>query len=249
MIVSHQHRFIFLKSKKTAGTSVELALSAICGSGDIITPLAQPEDERLRRGLSPQNWRRCTIGALARRRVAEVFDRSGKSIKHIDYHGHITAEKARGFLGARVWNSYFKFTIERNPWDRQVSFWQFKAGKMHCEGMPFADFLRHDCAKLSNSDIYLIDNKLAVNHVVRYEHLVSDLEVVLAHLGVKTTLDLPRAKGNYRKLGDYRAQYDEATRDWVARTYRREIDLFGYSFEDPEPIRLDGKVPAVPLPA
>jgi hypothetical protein len=102
---------------------------------------------------------------------------------------------------------------------------------------------------LSNSDIYLIDNKLAVNHVVRYEHLVSDLEVVLAHLGVKTTLDLPRAKGSYRKLGDYRAQYDVATRDWVARTYRREIDLFGYSFEDPEPIRLDGKVPAVPLPA
>ena len=36
MIVSHKHRFIFLKSQKTGGTSLELALSRICvaqGSG------------------------------------------------------------------------------------------------------------------------------------------------------------------------------------------------------------------------
>lgn len=40
MIVSHQHRFEFFKSQKIAGTSAELALGAICGPGDIITPLA-----------------------------------------------------------------------------------------------------------------------------------------------------------------------------------------------------------------
>ena len=31
MIVSHEHKFIFLKTKKTAGTSIELALSELCG--------------------------------------------------------------------------------------------------------------------------------------------------------------------------------------------------------------------------
>src|ERR1044072_9375465 len=49
MIVSHEHKFIFLKTKKTAGTSIELALSALCDERDVITPLAEI-DEGLRAG-------------------------------------------------------------------------------------------------------------------------------------------------------------------------------------------------------
>ena len=51
MIISHRHKFIFLKTSKTAGTSIEIALSQICGEEDVITPLAK-EDEELRRLLS-----------------------------------------------------------------------------------------------------------------------------------------------------------------------------------------------------
>ncbi len=57
MIVSHQHRFVFLKTRKTAGTSVEIALSKICGPDDIISRIS-PEDEELRAaagGRGPQN--------------------------------------------------------------------------------------------------------------------------------------------------------------------------------------------------
>ena len=39
MIISHTHKYIFLKSLKTAGTSVEAALSKHCGAGDMVTPL------------------------------------------------------------------------------------------------------------------------------------------------------------------------------------------------------------------
>jgi hypothetical protein len=35
MILSHRYRFIFLKTGKTAGTSVEIALSEYCGAEDI----------------------------------------------------------------------------------------------------------------------------------------------------------------------------------------------------------------------
>ena len=31
MIISHEHKFIFLKTKKTAGTAIEAALSELCG--------------------------------------------------------------------------------------------------------------------------------------------------------------------------------------------------------------------------
>ena len=38
MIISHKHKFIFLKTRKTAGTSVQIALSGICDQDlDIIT--------------------------------------------------------------------------------------------------------------------------------------------------------------------------------------------------------------------
>ena len=49
MILSHEHKFIFLGTKKTAGTSIELALSELCGPDDVITPLTR-EDEARRAG-------------------------------------------------------------------------------------------------------------------------------------------------------------------------------------------------------
>ena len=47
MIICHTHKFIFLKTRKTGGTSVEIALSGCCDETDIITPVT-PRDEYLR---------------------------------------------------------------------------------------------------------------------------------------------------------------------------------------------------------
>ena len=39
MIISHRHKFIYLKARKVAGTSVEVALAKHCGDADIVTPV------------------------------------------------------------------------------------------------------------------------------------------------------------------------------------------------------------------
>ena len=39
MIICHQHRFIFVKTLKTAGTSIEVFLSQHCGPLDVVTPI------------------------------------------------------------------------------------------------------------------------------------------------------------------------------------------------------------------
>lgn len=60
MIVSHRHRFIFIKTQKVAGTSVEIALSKFLGPDDVVTPILDPADEALRRRLGvcgPQNYK------------------------------------------------------------------------------------------------------------------------------------------------------------------------------------------------
>lgn len=51
MISSHQHRFIFVKTLKTAGTSIEVFLSGLCGRDDVVTPLHIPEP-----GHAPRNF-------------------------------------------------------------------------------------------------------------------------------------------------------------------------------------------------
>jgi hypothetical protein len=57
VIASFHHGFVFIKTRKTGGTSVEIVLSAWCGPDDIVTPIA-PEDEvvRARYGGAPRNY-------------------------------------------------------------------------------------------------------------------------------------------------------------------------------------------------
>ena len=50
MIICHEHKFIFIKTRKTAGTSIETALSMFCGESDSLTYLPS-EDESARKDL------------------------------------------------------------------------------------------------------------------------------------------------------------------------------------------------------
>src|SRR5437762_6689028 len=48
MIISHKHKFIFIKTVKTAGTSLEVFLSQHCGPDDVLTPFAPPSRDTSR---------------------------------------------------------------------------------------------------------------------------------------------------------------------------------------------------------
>ena len=47
MIISHKNKFIFLKPRKVAGTSFEIALSNFTCKTDIVTPISVA-DEKIR---------------------------------------------------------------------------------------------------------------------------------------------------------------------------------------------------------
>jgi hypothetical protein len=44
VIISHKHRFIYIKTRKTASTSLEIALSAFCGPDDILTKFSDADE-------------------------------------------------------------------------------------------------------------------------------------------------------------------------------------------------------------
>src|SRR3990167_1045385 len=57
MILSEKWKFIYIKGYKVASTSIEIALSTIVGSKDIVTPItAIDEFERIKRGGRSQNY-------------------------------------------------------------------------------------------------------------------------------------------------------------------------------------------------
>ena len=213
MIASHARGFVFLKTRKTAGTSVEIALSKVCGPDDIITEIS-PEDEELRRlagGRPPQNF---TSPPLPRKA-----------------YNHMGAKAAREVVGAKAWREYFTFAIERNPWDAVVSlyYWKYK------DRPALPDFEQYVSEiwieqLANNRRMYRIGGKMALDRVLRYENLDAELQEVWEHLGLPGEPDLPRAKGQARPAGHYRDLYTPASRKRVAEVFADSIETFGYEF-------------------
>lgn len=228
MIVSHKHKFIFLKTAKTGGTSVELALRSFCGSDDIITPI--DDEEGMNMGLAPQHYK--TTAKFPSRDWLYRFRSQLKRRSAPKYfHNHMRGWRVRARVGEDIWNNYFKFCFERNPWDREVSLYFFRRGRMGYADN-FADHLKAlKRNKLNNWDIYSQNGKPAVDFIGRYENLEADLELALQKCGVDWAGELPRAKAKFRTdKRNYREFYDDQSRALVANTYRREIEYFGYEF-------------------
>lgn len=228
MILSHKHKFIYIKTRKTASSSIEALLSRLCGPEDVITPTS----DRLMTGerLPPQNYRLDHPLVPKRPLMRRLLGRPER-LYHptIGFYEHIPAWRIKAYVGEAIWNSYYKFTFERNPWDKQVS-WYFYKTKSKKQRPSFERFM-HDKPKalVENHSLYMIDGKTAVDFLGRYETLTEDLDHVLKAIGVESTDPLPQLNV-FGGAGDYRKLYDDTTRRLVEEWYEPEIKAFGYEF-------------------
>lgn len=245
MIVSHRHRFIFLKPRKVAGTSVEVALAPLCAEDDIVTPVTEYDPR----------WDGEEYRPLGR-------DWPG-------YRRHGTLAEVRSRVGEDVWRSYFKFTVVRNPWDLVVSQFHW-ATRRTLESQPLghvlARFVRQPgrsrrtvmllASKLglglrgleepdfeffatfllrfypSNDQQYFGDSGGAeLDYYIRFEDLAEGFETACARIGVSAP-GLPHLKTKSRGGSGYAAYYTTRTRSLVGLHYQRQIQAFGYRFED-----------------
>lgn len=229
MIVSHKHRFIFLKTRKTAGTSIEIALSALCGEHDIITPI-DADDEAVRKahgGRGPQHYK---LSWQAHTPAECVRTALGKPRKQ--YYNHMPAAEAKALLGDTVWNTYYKFCFERNPWDKVLSQF-FALGGYDRFGSVKAYLTGGEVARIWGYDLYSIKRHLAVDKVYKYE----EMDESLAHIGITLALDAPpvlpeiKAKGARRSNRQpYQALLNQEEKELVEVIFAREIRLLGYQF-------------------
>ena len=165
--------------------------------------------------------------------------------------GHKTVIEYQLIFPSQVFESYFKFTFVRNPWDRLVSSFLFL--KQHGltevdhawarENLDaFNDFGSFVVHWLTDLSIYSfphfipqiqflkdpITQKLCVDFVGRYETLDQDYSRICEKIGVSAPLGRQNRTSDRRE--DYRDYYNEHTRRVVAGIYQEDIDMFGYRF-------------------
>lgn len=229
MIISHKYKFIFLKTEKTAGTSMEIALSRFCGEQDIITPITL-EDEITRRNLGyrgPQNY----IIPFSDYSVSDYLIFLVKR-KRKRFYNHITAGEVKKILGDQIWDSYYKFCFERNPWDRVMSlyYWRYKKEPRPALSR-FIDSKRLGSLKKRGYAVYTIDDNIVVDRVCLFENLANEVKAISGILGFPEPLKLPRAKASYRNdKRHYREILTDNERKKIEKIFNKEIALFGYEF-------------------
>ncbi|MDH3587762.1 MAG: hypothetical protein OEQ74_00010 [Gammaproteobacteria bacterium] len=232
MIISHKYRFIFIKTVKTAGTSIEVYLSGHCGEEDIFTQIV-PAEERHR----PRNHTGLfnpfpEIREAARKGdgfLAEGVNTLKNLYRRKRYFPHIAAWKARCRTESSIWNNYYKFCVERNPWDKTLSHYHML--KHRGAEMSLDEYL-YNGEYCLNYPKYMDEDGLILDHVIRYENLYQELGEIFARLGIpySGSLDV-RAKGDYRQdRAHYRDVLTERQRDRIADIYQREIELHGFEY-------------------
>ena len=145
----------------------------------------------------------------------------------------------------KEWQSYFKFTSIRNPWDRVVSQWAidkhwygdkfqktFKEFVKYPQGFPLQPQLwfLSEPDKIKYNDIikYVEDN---IDYIIRFENLHNDFSKVCELVGAPNH-NLPQKyhSQDVRKSRPYQEYYDTETKDIVSRIYDIDIEYFGYEF-------------------
>ena len=95
-VISFKHSFVFVKTTKTAGTSIEVELSKIAGDDAIVTPIIPAVD-----GHTPRNYASADGSQL--------------------FSAHMTAVAIRKQIGPKTFQQMHKFCVEREPVSKCIS--------------------------------------------------------------------------------------------------------------------------------
>lgn len=222
-LVSHRRQFIFLRTHKTASTSVEASLEHLClPEGGI--PGEAVGEHRRNMHMGPDG----IIGSRGSRKNMPPW------------RDHMSARSIRSKIGRRIWSRYFKFAVVRNPFDRLVSMYFYRmedAVRQELAEAPFDEVRRRFHAWLpgphprNNLTKLMIGPRYVLDHVIYYERLATDLAEVAEALEAGP-LTLPRYKGESRVREEHWSEfYDDRARRVVERACGFELAFFGYDFE------------------
>jgi hypothetical protein len=207
MLVSYHKKFLFVHIFKTAGTSITDSFGRFCYRPGATRPL---------------NW-------------MAFLSTNWKKIHRVPIKKHATALQIRTALDHEIFDSFFKFSFVRNPWDWQVSLYHYildhpqNRGHEETKKMgSFRNFVfsREKLNFTQTSCLVDESGNLLVNFVGKFENLDEDFQSICRKVGISASL--PHV--NKSKRTCYQDYYDPETRDLTARLYAEDIERFGYAF-------------------
>lgn len=222
MLVSHRHEFIYTKTFKTAGTSVEVFFEPYC----------MPEGEWTFSQSRPQTV--TDAGIIGYRGP----DDSGKT-----WYNHMPAREIRSKLGEEVWDSYYKFCVVRNPYDKAVSMynWARRYSNLKTRLVNLAtnistrllqlDFQRFAHIAGIDRDKYVLNGSFCLDDIIFFERIQKDVRRICSTLQLPVDeVDLPHIKSGTRKpTYDTVDYYNSNSRRIIEEKFRPEIEAFGYT--------------------
>jgi hypothetical protein len=255
MVISNKYKFIFIKTSKIGGTSLELFLSGICGENDILTPLWHAEKEHIARNfkkyfnpfpeIGKRIWNEKRINNIGLKNTLSNF------LDKDMYFENIPAWQLKCRIPKNIWDNYYKFTVERNPWDKCVSrYFHCKTifEEKHKKELSFDMWYKYFQQRLNEPWVTTAwgsespynyprycdpwTNEILVDYVCRYENLNDELKKVFTLLGISFNgLQQYKAKSHYRKdRRPYQDFLDVKYADAIGDVFKKEIDLMKYTF-------------------
>jgi hypothetical protein len=224
MLVSHRYKFIYTKTRKTAGSSVESYFEPFCmGEGE----------------WTERHFREEYVSA------AGIIGFRGKpaNMGAARWWNHMPARLIRERLGEDTWRSYFKFCVIRNPFEKAISaFYHDKRndrsgrprqGVLWSDEDPqlFEEWLERRPPPIDR-DTFCIQGRFALDDVIRYETLTPDIQRICQRLGLRWRPErLPAFKAGIRPP-EATAQrlYTPRSRQMVREAHRFELRYFSYEF-------------------
>ena len=147
---------------------------------------------------------------------------------------HIKAHELRQRIPKEIFNSYFKFGFVRNPWDWQVSLYEYMRQDKHhfqhelaCSFKDFKEYLKwrvHEDLHLQKEFFYAPDGEYLVNKIYKFEELSEAIADLNKTLGL--SMSLPHKNKSQRK--DMSAYYDAEASQMIEQAFADDIKLFNY---------------------
>ncbi len=225
MIISHARKFIFVKTKKTAGTSLEIALSRACEPGDIITDLSERQMAQFRDDK---------INSIVAHKPRFRMQQPNK-IRDFMYKEHSNIFHAFMVFKEQL-KEYTIITVERNPWEKVISQYYYQLNSRFGEELPFKQFVLGG-QFVTDFVLYSMRGIPVFDYCLRQEHLEEDLEQL------RGDLDLPQevSISDIQTKTEQRPRDDKSSRaslyecemltKMVESAFAPELYHFGYRYD------------------
>lgn len=237
MIISFKYKFIFIKTYKTAGSSIENYLYPYLNDKDILAPTIDYKGINCWGDFETKN---------IKDHFGEEFLRN-KINGRLKYFAHmpiwLVKERLKPLsekINYDIFENFYKFGVIRNPFDTIVSHYYWQNSKDNKNGKLISI---NEILKELNSNIYpqyglLNLNKfmdknyegILCNKIIKYEDLNKELSIVFKKLGINFggKLEIFKKKSNKRK--HYKNYFDKDSQKVIADIFRKDFDMFNYRY-------------------